>query len=404
MSDRSKIEALANRTVANSTAESYGDSRRNNGANGNGHPPKASGPRSSSLASPSSSSTPVREARLAAPASPARYRIALLVNLARNAPPVHRTNAPPDILAELDSDKNVESYAQAMRDAGHSVLIQEGNAHLGSWLEEVKPDLCFNTCEGFGGDSREAQVPALLEMVGARYTGPTPLAATISHDKPTTKRILHYYGLPTPHFQVFETPDEALRHTLHFPLFVKPAHEGTGMGIHNDSIVRNTKELRHRVAWCIEAYQQPALVESYIVGKDLTCGLTGNGNDVHFFPITEVDFSGYPQELEPVYGSVQKVDLDHLYKNKCPAPIGEKLTEEVRRLTHQTFLVTGCRDFARVDFRLDDRGRLFILEINGLPGITPRSDLTLMAQAEGWTHGDLIRSVLDAGLKRYGMK
>lgn len=331
------------------------------------------------------------------------YRIALLVNMARNAPPIHRKDAPQDILAELDSERNVESYARAIQDAGHDVMIREGNAHLAPWLDDVKPDICFNTCEGFGGDSREAQVPALLEMLGARYTGPTPLAAAISHDKPTTKRVLHYYGLPSPHFQVFETPDEPLRHTLHFPLFVKPAHEGTGMGIHNDSVVHNERQLRDRVAWCIEAYQQPALVETYIVGRDITCGLVGNGADVHFFPITEVDFSGYPAELLPIYGSLQKVELDHLYKNKCPAPLGDKLTAEVRRLTRQTFLVTGCRDFCRVDFRLDDDDRLFILEINGLPGISPISDLTLMARAEGWTHGDLVRSVLNAGLKRYGM-
>ncbi len=331
------------------------------------------------------------------------YRVALLVNLARNAPPIRRSNVPPDIWAELDSDKNVESYAQALRQAGHEVLIREGDPYLAAWLDEVRPDICFNTCEGFGGDSREAQVPALLEMIGARYTGPTPLAAAITHDKPTTKRILHYYGLPTPHFQVFNTPDDPLRHTLRFPLFVKPAHEGTGIGVHNESVAYNERQLRDRVAWTIEAYQQPALVETYIAGRDITCGLVGNGHDVHFFPITEVDFSGYPPELLPIYGSVQKVELDHLYRNKCPALLGEALTRKIQRLTHQTFLVTGCRDFARVDFRVDERNRPFILEINALPGIAPRSDLTLMAEAEGWTHGDLVRAVLDAGLKRYGM-
>ncbi|MCX7938848.1 MAG: hypothetical protein N2545_05365 [Thermoflexales bacterium] len=331
------------------------------------------------------------------------YRIALLVNLARNAPPVYRPIVPPDLWAELDSDKNVAAYARALEEAGHEVLIQEGNAHLAAWLEDHRPDLCFNTCEGFGGDSREAQVPALLEMIGARYSGPAPLAAAITQDKPTTKRILHFYGLPTPPFQVFETADDDLDPQLAFPLFVKPAHEGTGMGVHNESVVHNERQLRDRVAWCVEAYQQPALVETYIEGRDITCGLVGNGNAVHIFPITEVDFSGYPPELLPIYGSLQKIDYDHLYRNKCPAPLSEKLAQAVRRLTHQTFLVTGCRDFARVDFRLDAQDRLFILEINGLPGIAPRSDLTLMAQAEGWTHGDLVRAVLGAALLRYGM-
>lgn len=342
-------------------------------------------------------------ARLRRAACAKPYRVALLVNLARNAKPTPRRITPPDLLVELDTDKNVLAYARALQEGGHEVLIREGDPYLAEWLDEQRPDLCFNTCEGFRGDSREAQIPALLEMIGVPYTGPTPLAAAITHDKPTTKRILHFYGLPTPLFQVFETPDDPLRPDLAFPLFVKPVHEGTGMGVHNESIARDERALRDRVAWCIEAYQQPALVEAYIEGRDLTCGLVGNGHDVHFFPITEVDFSGYPPELLPIYGSVQKVDLDHLYRNKCPAPLNPKLTEAVRRLTHQTFLATGCRDFARVDFRLDAHDRLFILEINALPGIAPRSDLTLMAEAEGWTHGELVRAVLGAALLRYNM-
>lgn len=332
----------------------------------------------------------------------ATLRVALLVNLARNAPPVHR-NAPSDILAELDQDKNVEAYAEAMRERKHEVYIQEGNARLAEWLERIQPDICFNTCEGFGGESREAQVPALLEMLGLPYTGPTPLAAAITHDKPTTQRVLSCHGLPVPNFQVFHSPDDELRADMQFPLFIKPTHEGTGMGIRNESIVRDATRLREQVAFVLDAYQQPAMVERYIEGKDITCGLVGNGNDVHFFPITEVDFSGYPAELEPIYGIQQKVDFADAYKNKCPAPLGDALTNEIRRLTHEVFRVTGCRDFARVDFRLTDDGQPYILEINGLPGITPSSDLSLMAEAEGWTHAGLVCAVLDAGLKRYGI-
>ncbi len=334
--------------------------------------------------------------------STATLRVALLVNLARNAPPIHR-NAPPDILAELDADKNVEAYAEAMRARRHEVLVQEGNPRLAEWLERVQPDICFNTCEGFGGESREAQVPALLEMLGVPYTGPTPLAAAITHDKPTTQRILACHGLPVPHFQEFVTPGDTLAGDMRFPLFVKPSHEGTGMGIGNESIVRDERTLRERVAYVVERYRQPAMVETYVEGRDITCGLVGNGDDVHFFPITEVDFSGYPQELAPIYGVQQKVDYADYYRNKCPAPLGDALTERIRQLTHKVFTVTGCRDFARVDFRLADDNQPYILEINGLPGITPASDLTLMAQAEGWTHADLVRAVLDAGLKRYGL-
>ncbi|MCL5275430.1 MAG: hypothetical protein M1434_11920 [Chloroflexi bacterium] len=370
-----------------------GKTTKSIGSNGH-HAPE----RSAEQGSPADSTDPSISWR----SETATLHIALLVNLARNAPPVRR-NAPTDILAELDADKNVEAYAAALRARNYDVLIQEGNAHLAGWLDRVQPDICFNTCEGYGGENREAQVPALLEMLSIPYTGPAPLAAAITHDKPTTQRILSSYNLPVPHFQVFNSPDDALRTDMTFPLFIKPAHEGTGIGIHNDSIARDERHLRDKVAEIIADYRQPAMVETYIEGKDITCGLVGNGDDVHFFPITEVDFSGYPAELEAIYGVEQKVTYDELYRNKCPAPLGNRMTDEIRRLTHEVFLVTQCRDFARVDFRLTAEGRPYILEINGLPGITPRSDLTLMAEAEGWTHADLVCAVLDAGLKRCGI-
>ena len=342
-------------------------------------------------------------------ASKRNFKVALLVNLARNAPEAvrARANAPADALADLDSEKTGQSYADALRTRGHEVLVKEGGPDLAAWLAEHKPDICLNTCEGFVGDSREAQVPALLEMIGnIRYTGPGPLSAALTQDKPLTKQVLHYHGLPTPIFQVFKTPGDAIRADFRYPLFVKPKHEGTGMGVKADSVVHNRKQLRERVEWVIKAYDQPALVETFVDGKDITCGLTGNAEDVHFFPITEVDFSGYPPEIGAVYGSLHKIEFDDDYRNKCPAPLDDYrpgLSDQIRELTHEVFLCTGSRDYARVDFRLDADFNPFILEINGLPGIAPNSDLTLMAKAEGLTHADLVNMVLDAGLKRYGM-
>jgi D-alanine-D-alanine ligase len=372
----------------------------------NGAQPRAA---TSSLTGPLPSHIASTEDAAGASADPSKrsrgagaLRIALLVSIDRNAPATPQ-DAPYDILAELDSEKTAWSYAAALLSRGYEVQAHEGNAHLPEWLSAFQPDICFNVCEGFLGESREAQVPGILEMMGLRYTGPGPLAAAVTQDKPTTQRILYYHGIRIPLFQVFESPDDEPRADFVYPLFVKPAHEGTGMGIRNASIVRNERQLREQVAWTIESYRQPALVETYIQGKDITCGLVGNGSDVHFFPITEVDFSGYPPELAPIYGVQQKVDYADYYRNKCPAPLGERLTAEVRRLTHQVFKVTGCRDYGRVDFRLTDDGKLHVLEINSLPGITPHSDLTLMAQAEGWTHADLVCAVLDAALKRYGM-
>jgi D-alanine-D-alanine ligase len=137
----------------------------------------------------------------------------------------------------------------------------------------VQPDICFNSAEGLGGDAREAQVPALLEMLGIPYTGSRVLANGISLDKTLTKRIWRDRRLPVAPFQEFNTVDDPLRADLKFPLFVKPSREGTGMGVDNNAIVNAEKELRERVSYIIETYQQPALVETYLSGREFTVGI-----------------------------------------------------------------------------------------------------------------------------------
>ena len=331
-------------------------------------------------------------------------RVALLVNLASNAPEPP-PGAPADYLYELDHEHNVEAYRAALESRGHTVLPMEGNADLPARLRATPVDICFNTCEGFRGDAREAQTPALLEMLGARYTGSKVRALALTLDKPMTKRVLSFYGLPTPAFQEFHTPDDPLDPRLRFPLFVKPAGEGTGMGIDSRSIVETEASLRERVAYVIEAYRQPALVEEYVDGRDVTVGMLGNWPDPHVFPISTVDYSGYGDDAAPVYDAQHKVDRADEYRCRCPADLPEALAGELRRLAVATMRVTGTLDVARVDFRLERRAgdAPQILEINSLPGLTPISDLTLMAQAEGGSHTDLINGVLDAALRRYGL-
>jgi D-alanine-D-alanine ligase len=333
-----------------------------------------------------------------------RRRVALLVN-STNGHYNLSPHAPPDALAEVDDAEYIAAYAEGIRLAGCEPMPREGPPDLSviNWLHEVRPDFCFNVCEGFGGESREAQMPALLEVMGLPYSGPTPLAAAVTQDKPTAKRLLASAGLPTPPFQVFECVDSARECHLPFPLFVKPKHEGTGMGIGNDSLVSDKAALCAQVGKVLLKYRQPALVESFIAGRELTCGMVGNNGDLRLMPILEVDFSGYPAALVPVYSSAHKNDLGHLFRFQCPASLPEELAGEIRRLTRAAFAVTGCRDYARVDFRLTPDGRLFILEINALPGITPRSDLTIMARAQGQTHPELVASVLQAALRRYGL-
>jgi D-alanine-D-alanine ligase len=356
-----------------------------------------------------------------------KLRVAVLHNLKKHAPA--NGPRPADAFAELDSEANIAAYAAALRAGGCHVVGIDGNPDLFRRLKRLKVDICFNTCEGYRGDAREAQVPALLEMMGIPYTGGKVTCLANTLDKAATKRILLANGLPTPRFQEFTHADLPLDEGLQFPLFVKPNREGTGIGIDSQSLVHSKAQLRAKVEHILKEYGESALAEEYIPGRDITCGLVGNlssleagqpvpdlgttapgqgggvdWNGVHIFPISEVDHSRIPG-MDPYYSyAVKALSLEE-YPYFCPAPIPEDIAAEVRRLTVETFRVTQTLDFGRVDFRLHEGEKLrpYILEINALPGLTPISDLTLCAQAEGWSYDQLLQSVLIAGAKRYGL-
>jgi D-alanine-D-alanine ligase len=348
--------------------------------------------------------------------------VALLANLKKNAPTWPGMS--PDYWDDLDSEETIQSISQALVSHGHRVTFLEGNITLYDTLPQVKPDICFNICEGHFGDGREAQVPALLEMLRIPYTGSRVLTLALALDKPMTKRVLAYHGLPTPPFQTFERVAEPLDPDMQFPLFVKPSREGTGMGVSADSIVHNEAQLRAQLERIFERYRQPALVEHFIEGREITVGVVGNLTGpvarrmpddedaprilrgLNFLPPLEVNMEKYPEEEAGVYTSRIKVELAHEFHYLCPAPIDQALLDDLNWYTAATFRVTGCQDVARVDFRLDanDGNKPYILEINPLPGLNPGySDLCIEANAFGWSYEELVNHILDEAIRRYGL-
>ena len=349
-------------------------------------------------------------------------RVALLANLKKNAPTC--PDVPPDRWDDLDSEETIQSIMQAIASGRHDVTFLEGDASLFETLRKVKPDICFNICEGHHGDGREAHVPAILEMLRIPYTGSQVLTLALALDKPMTKRVLTYHGLPTPPFQVFERVTEPLDHQLSFPVFVKPSREGTGMGVTADSIARDEEQLRIQLRRLFDRYDQPALVERYIEGREVTVGLVGNLRSpvawrvpddeaaprimkgLHFFPALEVDMAAYPVEEAGIYTSRIKVEMAHEFHYICPAPLTDEQLDELNWLAASVFRVTGCLDVARVDFRLDasDGDRPYILEVNPLPGLNPGySDLCIEAAADGWSYEELINEILDLAIERYDL-
>ena len=171
------------------------------------------------------------------------WKIAVLANIKDDSLPKPE-GIPPDAFADFDHVETIDSIRAALETDGHETVFIQADADLPYALRDERPDICFNIAEGLGGDAREAQVPALLEMLQMPYTGSRVLANGISLDKTLTKRIWRDRRLPVAPFQEFSIGDEPLRNDLEFPLFVKPAREGTGMGVDMRAIVNNEKELR----------------------------------------------------------------------------------------------------------------------------------------------------------------
>jgi D-alanine-D-alanine ligase len=349
--------------------------------------------------------------------------VAVLANLKKNAPTWPGMH--PDHWDDLDSEETIEDIIHALESGGHRATFLEGDATLFDSLRKEKPDICFNICEGHFGDGREAQVPAILEMLRIPYTGSRVLTLALALDKPMTKRVLTYHNLPTPPFQSLERLDEPLDPELRFPLFVKPSREGTGMGVSPESIVRDEGELRSQLQRLFDRYDESALVEHFIEGREVTMGVVGNlGSPVarripddeeapriwkglHFFPPLEVNMAAYPVEEAGIYTSRIKVEMAHDFHYLCPAPLSDEQIEELEWLTAAVFRVTGCLDVARVDFRFDasDGDKPYILEVNPLPGLNPGySDLCVEAAADGWTYEELINEILNQAVQRYGLE
>lgn len=346
------------------------------------------------------------------------WKIAVLANIKDDDHP-KPDGVPPDAFADYDHIETIDSIRAALETDGHQTVFIQADRDLPYALKAARPDICFNIAEGLGGDAREAQVPALLEMLNIPYTGSRVLANGISLDKTLTKRIWRDRNLPVGAFQEFNVGDEPLRPELKFPLFVKPAREGTGMGVDVKAIVHDEKELRERVAYVIHTYQQPALVETFLSGREFTVGIMGRADaklysrhpewyhrdGFHRFPILELDST---RSVTPnVYSQAAKaidVGSEGAPGYICPAPIDPELEKKLRHFAWRAHMVLSALDVSRTDIRLDDDGNPRLLEINTLPGLTPGySDLCLQAAAEGIRYEDLILEILYLGASRWGM-
>ena len=312
-----------------------------------------------------------------------------------------------DEYAEWDDASTIAAVEQALGLFG-SVVRLEADALFPQKLSLARPDLVFNMAEGKSGLARESHVPAICEYLNIPYTGSDPLTLALSLHKGRTKEILAYRGVPTAPFRVIERPADLERMPLPFPLFVKPVAEGSGKGIFVNNLCDAPGILAERVLFLLERYAQPVLVETYLPGPEFTVAILGNGDDVRCLPVIGFDFATLPAGSVPVYGYEAKWVWDTPDKPldifQCPADVSPALYREIEQVALDAYRAVGCRDWCRVDVRVDRFGVPNVIELNPLPGIIPdpamNSCFPKAARVAGIGYDELIHEVVQIAWRR----
>lgn len=339
------------------------------------------------------------------------------ITVVYNARPEHLDRHDPNLETHIEGDewKTIKAIGDALASYGHQITYLTVDSDLYPKLASLKPqtDLIFNLSEGISGVAdREAHLPFLAELLGIPYTGPGPLTSALILNKYRAKQIWMASGVKTAQSFLISSLNDPLTlpSNLAYPLLVKPNSDGSGIGIHETSIVNNLKELKQATSHILSHYQQSALVESYLPGREFTVAIVGNTPNLTVLPIIEINFAGLPTgapaidsyEAKFVYGATGMVPMHET--EFCPAPLTPQLKSKITNLAKHAYTTIGCLDFGRLDIRLDQSGIPHVLEINHPPGLmsdpNESSFFTISARVHGWDFPTLINQILKTAIER----
>ncbi|MGC4113565.1 MAG: ATP-grasp domain-containing protein [Myxococcales bacterium] len=325
------------------------------------------------------------------------YRVGFAFNVKRVKPQADGSN---DREAEYDSPKTLGAIKEAIASYGHEVVDLECDAEIAAKLETCNVDFVFNLAEGLRGRNRESVVPALCEHLDLEYTGSDAATLSMALDKDLAKKIVRAAGVLAPASMLMTTGKESLG-DLKYPLIVKPVAEGSSKGVLPKSVAEDEKTLRRLGKEMADRYGQPALVEEYIKGREFTVGLLGEGRGF-VMPPMEVVFTNKKEKL-PVYSFEHKLDWNRAVRYEAPAKLPPALSKAMMKTAQDAFEALGCRDVARIDFRMTEDGRIYFIEANPLPGLTPGwSDLVLSAKGIKMEYRALIGEIMKGAIRRLG--
>jgi D-alanine-D-alanine ligase len=313
-----------------------------------------------------------------------------------------------DTYAEWDTWDTINAVKSAI-EMFHEVSMIEANENAFEKLKQLKPDITFNISEGFNGISREAQIPSMLDMLRIPYTGSDALTLATCLDKARTKEILSYYKIPNAKFILIDKIEQVNNLRMSYPLIVKPVSEGSSKGIFTSSFVKNLQELKKETDRILNEYNQSVIIEEFLPGREFTTAIIGNGNEAEVLPIVEISYNDFPEDFIPIYSYEAKWILDTkenpLEVFNCPAKINKQLEGKIKNVALQSYNVLRCKDWSRIDVRLDKNNEPNIIEVNPLPGILPNPEenscFPKAARAAGMDYNDMINKVLFVAAKRY---
>ena len=315
----------------------------------------------------------------------------------------------PTETGERLSEESVADMASQVGDAvtglGYAVTLIPLQRSLYNFLHKIKEvnfDILINLCEGYYGRPQwEANVAGIFEILGISFTGSDSKTLALCQDKYRAKAVMRAYGLPTARAQLVTAADAPL--DIRLPVIVKPNDEDASLGIYPESVARKTDSYRTQISRIIQSYGRRAIVESFIDGREFNVAVMENAEVVPL-PVSEIDFSALPKDHPRILSYDAKWFEDHpLYQKTppvCPAPIDDDLRTKLQALAAGAFRVTGCRDYARVDMRMDGKGRIYILEVNPNPDISLNAGYARALEAAQIGYAAFWKTMIENAMKR----
>ena len=310
-------------------------------------------------------------------------------------------------MSEVGVVEEMDDIKDALNSIGYKTTVFNVDSdvfRMIDYLRAEKPDIIFNLVESVENQSiHEMHIAGLFELMKIPYTGAGPMALGLALNKPRVKELLLYHGIRTPLFKEFRPADKVAQCELSFPMIVKPSREDASVGIDDRSVVCNLNELRRRVRYIIEEFGQPALVEEYVDGRELNVAILGSLDPI-VLPISEIDFSGLTPAMHKIVSYEAKWIPGTVAfqgtKGVCPAVLHPRLENEIRTMAMRCFRLIGCRDYARVDFRLSADGTPYVLEINPNPDISEDAGFARSTRTFGLKYPEAIGKIVESALAR----